>query len=119
MQLAINEAATLNRIPAKLAVERDEYVYRSYLALGQYGIVLGEIKDTASTNVALRAVKLLATFMSTPAAQETAIFQMKEWLADSTVKNIPSIRLIAATMYMISDNVAEAMKLLGVTTLEQ
>ena len=100
-------------------MERDEYVYRSYLALGQYGIVLGEIKDTANTNVALRAVKLLATFMSTPATRETAIFQMKEWLADNSVKNIPSIRLIAATMYMISDNVAEAMKLLGVSSLEQ
>lgn len=108
----------MSRVPAKLAVERDEYVYRSYLALGQYGIVLGEIKDTANTNVALRAVKLLATFISTPASRETAIFQMKEWLADAAVKNISSVRLIAATMYVIGDNVGEALKLLGVTNQE-
>lgn len=94
-------------------------MYRSYLALGQFGIVLGEIKDTANTNISLRAVKLLATFIATPASRETAIFQMKEWLADGAVKNIPSVRLMAATMYVISDNVGEAMKLLGVTNLEQ
>lgn len=108
----------LNRIPAKLATERDEFVYRSYLALGQYGIVLGEVKDTGSTSVSLRAVKLLTTFISDPETRETAIFQMKEWLADNTVKNIPSIRLLAATMYVINDNVAEALKLLGVQNLE-
>jgi coatomer protein complex subunit epsilon len=119
LQLAINEASALNRIPTKLAVERDEFVYRSYLALGQYGIVLGEIKDTANTNVALRAVKLLATFISNPSTRDTAIFQMKEWLADAAVKNTPSVRLLAATMHTIDDNVAEALKLLGATDLEQ
>jgi coatomer protein complex subunit epsilon len=59
-QLAINEGNSL-RLPANLVTEKEEYVYRSYLALGQFHIILGEIKDTASTPISLRAVKLLAT----------------------------------------------------------
>jgi hypothetical protein len=50
-QLAINEASALHRVPAKLALERDEYLYRSYTALGQYPMVLAEIKDTANVPI--------------------------------------------------------------------
>lgn len=112
-QLAINEASTLNRLPSKFAPERDEYLYRSYTALGQYGIVLSEIKDIASTSIALRAIRLLATFISNPAARDTAIFQVKEWLGDGAVRNVPTVRLVAATMYLMVDNTSESMKLLG------
>ena len=50
-QLAINEAGGLGRIPAALHAERDEYMYRSYLALGQHSLVLSEVKDTGSTPI--------------------------------------------------------------------
>lgn len=42
-QLAIAEGSGLGRLPEALRVERDEFIYRSYLALGQYSIVLGEV----------------------------------------------------------------------------
>lgn len=38
-------------MPAKLVLERDEYLYRSYTALGQFPMVLSEIKDTASVPI--------------------------------------------------------------------
>jgi hypothetical protein len=55
----------------------------------------------------------LATFVSNPAARDTAIFQVKEWLGDGAVRNVPTVRLVAATMYLMVDNASEAMKLLG------
>lgn len=51
LQGAINEANNLNRIPPNLAKEKEEYVYRAYIALGQYNIPLMEIKDTPNTSV--------------------------------------------------------------------
>lgn len=50
-QLAINEANSLNKLPAHLVSEKQEYVYRSYVALEQYHIVTGEIKDTPKTPI--------------------------------------------------------------------
>ena len=48
-QSAINESNGLRRVPPHLVVEKTEYLYRSYLALKQYDIVLGEISDEADT----------------------------------------------------------------------
>jgi len=48
-QLAINEANGLNRLRQDLVHEKDEYLYRSYLALGQSHIIISEIKDSPST----------------------------------------------------------------------
>jgi hypothetical protein len=48
-QLAINEANSLNRLNPALAAEKDEFVYRSYLAMGQGTVILNEVKDKPST----------------------------------------------------------------------
>lgn len=42
-QLAIAEGSGLGRLSDALRIERDEFIYRSYIALGQYSIVLGEV----------------------------------------------------------------------------
>jgi hypothetical protein len=44
-QLAINETNSLHRLPKHLIPVKEEFVYRSYLALGQYDIILGEINE--------------------------------------------------------------------------
>ena len=54
-QLAINESNSLHRLPKTLVPARDEFVYRSYVALGQYDIVMDEIKDNYSTSVGMVA----------------------------------------------------------------
>ena len=43
-QLAIAEGSGLGRLPDSLRIERDEFIYRSYVALGQYSIVLDEVR---------------------------------------------------------------------------
>lgn len=42
-QQAIAEASGLGRLSDTLRMERDEFIYRSYIALGQHSIVLGEV----------------------------------------------------------------------------
>lgn len=42
-QQAIAEGSGLGRLPDNLRMERDEFIYRSYIALGQHSIVLGEV----------------------------------------------------------------------------
>ena len=45
-QQAINEANGLNRLSPNLVIEKEEYVYRCYLAMGQSNILVSEIKDS-------------------------------------------------------------------------
>lgn len=46
----VNNALTRVKDPT-LVNEKEEYVYRSYIALGQYNLVLSEIKDSPSLSV--------------------------------------------------------------------
>eukprot|EP01041_Mallomonas_annulata_P005927 gene5927-11959_t len=109
-QLAINEASGLHRLPQSLMPEKDEFIYRSYLALGQYNIILGEIKDSPNTPVALRAIKLLASFLSDPSTKEIALMQMQEWMTDSAAASNTTLQLVSAILYMHDDNIKDAIK---------
>lgn len=69
---------------------------------------------------ALRAVKLLATVMSDPSNKEIAMLQMEEWLRDYAALSNQSVRFIAAVLYMMDDNIKEAIKLMqAATNMEQ
>jgi coatomer protein complex subunit epsilon len=62
-QAAINNSEVPNLSPDD-AVERDCLVYRSYIALGSFQLVISEIDSSAATP--LQAVKLLALYLSSP-----------------------------------------------------
>lgn len=115
-QAAINEANALTKVSAALRQEKEEYVYRSYLGLGQYHVIVGEISDSPNTPVGLLAIKLLATFLDNPSTKEIAILQVKEWLNDSTASNSKTLRIIAAILYMHDDNCKEAVKAISSTS---
>ncbi|CDY43650.1 BnaA04g20410D [Brassica napus] len=63
-QTAINNSEIPHLSPED-AVERDCLVFRSYIALGSYQLVISEIDESAATP--LQAVKLLAMYLSSPA----------------------------------------------------
>ena len=109
--MAINEANGLNRLPSHLTTEKEEYVYRSYLALGQHHIILNEIKDSSNTPISLQAIKLLANVMSDASRKDVAMSQMQEWLNDNTASCNTTVQLVAAILYMHDDNLKEAVKL--------
>ena len=61
-QNAINEASANKHIPAALINEKKEYLYRSFLALGQGDVVTSEIKDTSSTPAGIVLVGFFVLF---------------------------------------------------------
>jgi len=118
-QLAINEAGILNRLSDELKVERDCFVYRSYVGLGQYNLVIDEVSEDASTPTPLLAVKLLATYMSNPENREHVIFQLKEWQNDPGHGNNTTLQLVAASIYNEEEQFKEALQAIRHgTTLE-
>ena len=62
IQLAINESNSLNRINPGLVSEKEEFVYRSYLAMGQANIVLNEIKAKSNPSPG-ECLKLYINFL--------------------------------------------------------
>jgi coatomer protein complex subunit epsilon len=119
-QQAIAEASGLNRLSPHLAKERDEFLYRSHVALGQYDTVIRSIGDDSSVALSLRAIKLLATFMRDKDTREIALLQLQEWMQDLASANDTTLQTVAATMRMHNDEALEAIKILHHgTTLEQ
>mmetsp|Transcript_4254 Transcript_4254/g.5848 ORF Transcript_4254/g.5848 Transcript_4254/m.5848 type:complete len:298 (+) Transcript_4254:21-914(+) len=112
-QAAINEANTLSKLSSVLIAEKEEYIYRSFLALGQYGVVTSEIKENKpNTSVGLRAIKLLATYLENPSNNEIVMLQMKEWLSNPVASGNKTVQIIAATLFMYEDNMKEAFKVI-------
>lgn len=116
-QAAINEANKLNRIPAKLQTEKQDFIYRSYLALGQYNLVLGEVKDAATTPISLKAIKLLANYFANPATKEKVLSELSDYstsdpgalFADKT------FAFIYASMCMYDDNIKESLRIISLS----
>ncbi|GLT35630.1 hypothetical protein SLA2020_100660 [Shorea laevis] len=106
-QAAINYS-DLPHLSPDDAVERDCLVYRSYIALGSYQLVINEIDSSAATP--LQAVKLLALYLSSPHDKESTISSLKEWLADPAIGNNPILRLIAGIIFMHEEDYNEALK---------
>lgn len=108
-QAAINEANSLSRVSQALQKETKEYVYRSYLALGQSNIVISEVKDSAPAP--LKAIKALASFvLNGSSGIDSFKSQLVELLATDATNN--TMIIIAATLSVYDDNLKEAMSYL-------
>jgi coatomer protein complex subunit epsilon len=105
MNQSVNEIPNLSD---EEAIERDTIVYRSYIAVGSYQLVINEIKESAAT--ALQAVKLLALYLASPDNKESVITSLHEWLGDAAIGNNPTLRLIAGIIFMHEQNYNEALK---------
>lgn len=69
---------------------------------------------------ALRAIKLLASVLSSPSNKDIAMMQLLEWLGDSSANANSTLRFVAAILYMFDDNLKEAIKIMGPpTNMEQ
>lgn len=104
-QAAITNGDVPNLSPDD-AVERDSLVFRSYIALGSYELVINEIDSSRPT--ALQAVKLLAIYLS--GNKEAAKTSLQDWLSDAAIANNPILRLIAGIIYMHEQDYNEALK---------
>lgn len=102
----------MNRLKPHLLEEKDEYIYRCYLGLGQNNIVLSEISDSPSVPIGKRAIKLLATYLENPSNREIIQLQLTEWLNDATASQNKTLQLVAATVFASEDNVKESFRIL-------
>lgn len=118
-QMAIAEGNALTRLSDPLKTERDEFVYRSYVGLGQYGLVIGEIGEESP--IPLQAVKLLAQYLEDPAGnKEMVLMTIGEWVRDPTSANVPTVQLMAALIYEKEGLMKEAFTAIRHgTTMEQ
>ncbi|KAL2653522.1 hypothetical protein R1flu_021650 [Riccia fluitans] len=107
-QAAINES-NVHGLSEAATVERDCIMYRAYIALGQYQLVIDEISSAAAT--ALQAVKLLALYFSGGDNKEKALASISEWTADPVIASNPSFLLVAGTIYAHEKMYNEALKL--------
>jgi len=108
-QASINEGFALNSVEDNDKVERDVYVYRSYIAQGRHKLVLDEIKDPKAAN-ALQAVKLLATYLGNEDTRDISLATLKEWISDGVAANNPTLQIVAATIYMHEEKYEDAMR---------
>ena len=104
------------RLPEALRAERDSFIYRSYVALGQHSVALDEIKDSADVPVALFGVKLLATYLSSDDGKEGAISALRGRLADPRYASNPTLQIIAATLFGHEDLLKDALQVIKLGT---
>ncbi|OAE32922.1 hypothetical protein AXG93_399s1310 [Marchantia polymorpha subsp. ruderalis] len=107
-QAAINES-NVGGLSEAASVERDCLVYRSYIALGSYQLVIDEISSSAPT--ALQAVKLLAMYFQGGSNKEMALTSIQEWLADPAIASNPTLILVAGTIYAHERMYNDALKI--------
>ncbi len=110
-QNAISEANMLNHIHDGLRHERDAYVYRAQLGLGNYSMVMQSIPDAATTPIALSAVKLLATYL-TNGDKEIIELTLKEWLADPLSGENSQLLLVAGMIFAREGKLSDALSVL-------
>lgn len=111
-QGAINEGTSLSSTSFNKEsdkIDRDVYLYRSYIAQGKYNFVLSDIPESNSTPIALQAVKLLANFMANPNSRDIVVSALKSWLNDGAGIN-PTVQLVAATIFYHQGNYEEALR---------
>jgi len=109
-QGCIHEANNINTRSESDKLEKDCYVYRSYIAQGDYKLVLDEIKKSA--NPTLQMVRQLALYMSSENNRQEVLNTVKEYVADGTVANNQLIQLIVGEIYAQEQSVEDALKCL-------
>lgn len=121
-QRAVTEGSSLpvHRLSEPLKIECKEFVFRSYIALGQGQVVIDEVPDAPNTPIALQSVKLLARYLGAAGDREMIMVTLHEWLQDAVSSNNPTLQLVAAIIFMHENNTKDALKSIRHgTTMEQ
>ncbi|CAI5519131.1 unnamed protein product [Closterium sp. Naga37s-1] len=111
-QAAINESGVGGLSEAE-SIECDTIVYRSYIALGSYQLVIDEITESSAT--ALQAVKLLALYLADntnkrAGRQEVVLAGLEGYLSDPVIGKNATLLLVAGTVYAREQNYVDALK---------
>uniref|UniRef100_A0AAV1TKI9 Coatomer subunit epsilon n=1 Tax=Peronospora matthiolae TaxID=2874970 RepID=A0AAV1TKI9_9STRA len=109
----LSEGTLLNHLSQSLRNERDVYVYRAHLALGNVSLVLQSIPDPGSeTPIGLNAVKLWAMYLSGHQDKEMLDLTLKTWLEDPRSGENPHLLLLAGQIYALENKLSDALSTL-------
>ena len=101
-----------------LKLDRDVLVARSNVGLGNFDLVLSEVKDSAATPVALRAVRVLAAYLHPDLPKAKALNALDSLIADSSAN--ANVQYVAAVVRMHEGAFSDALRLVkDAATLEQ
>jgi len=111
-QGAINAGNKAKVRSDKDRTDRDVLVYRSYIAQGNYSMVLDEIGSSPSSPD-LQAVRLLATYLSNPEkARDATLSAINQWLSDLQFANNATAQVVIGTVYIQEQNFESALRVL-------
>ena len=109
-QTCINEAQKLKVSDPELSTDRDVLMYRSYLALKKYRVVLEEVGP--SSKPLLKPLAMLAQFLSSPNKRESIVTDVDSLMAgDVDVTNYVQL-IVAASVYLGVDQPESALRVL-------
>ncbi|XP_063829836.1 coatomer subunit epsilon [Ostrinia nubilalis] len=115
-QQAINEALSINGSTPLIALQKDAFLYRSYIAQGNHRIVLQELK---SADPMLQPLKSLVDYLSPGANKPVIVADIDARVAKGTELANEIFLLVAATIYYHEENYEAALKILhGAESLE-
>nr|CAG4648784.1 EOG090X0A8E [Polyphemus pediculus] len=109
-QSSINEAQKLKITSPDVQRERDIFIYRSYIALKKYGVVISEI--SGSSPAELQPLKMLAEYFSQPNKRESIVFKLDQDLSGNPDLNNYVFLLVAATIYYNEGSFETVLKVL-------
>jgi len=109
-QTCINEAQKLKLSDPELSLERDVLMYRSYLALRKYRVVLEEVGPGSKTT--LQPLNMLAKYLSSPNKRDEIVAELDTMMGgDVDVANYVLL-IVAATIYLGVDQPESALRVL-------
>ncbi|XP_076243735.1 coatomer subunit epsilon [Calliopsis andreniformis] len=109
-QQCINEAQKLKPSSSEVAVERDAYLYRAYIAQRKFRVVLDEI--SSSSPVELQPLKILADYFANPGRREAIVAELQQAINHANCDN-QNFLITAATIYCHENNLEAALTLLN------
>ena len=109
-QTCINEAQKLKLSDPEVSTDRDVFMYRSYLALKKYRVVLEEVGPGSKS--LLKPLNMLAQFLSSPSKRESLVAEVDSLMAgDVDVTNYVQL-IVAATLYLGVEQPESALRVL-------
>ena len=99
-----------------MMTERDAYVYRSRIALGDNARVLEEINTKESSGAplptSLAAVRLLAMYLGPDENSDMVLLTLAEWLKDPAISSNSQMKLVAGIIYGREEKFSDALTVL-------
>jgi len=109
-QQCINEAQKLKGLTPEQALVRDVFLYRAYIALKKYSVVMDEIKGSFPAE--LQSVRLLAEFLSSPSKRDSVLDKVDKIVSGGFNPEDATMIIVAGTIYNHAQNYESALRVL-------